>query len=65
MDLIDLELALEEIIPNFQFKTLKSGQIIILTGLEESEDGDLIDMPEDLDEDIFEEDDNPINDILK
>ena len=51
MNLIELEEALEDILPaGFHFKTNKSGEIIIYSGFKEDSDGQLI--AQDSDEDV-------------
>ena len=54
MDLLELEEALDAILPNgFSIETDKRGQIIIFTALKEDEDGgDLIEFDPDEDEDL-------------
>lgn len=54
MDLLELEEALDAILPNgFSIETNKRGQIIIFTALKEDEDsGDLIEFDSDEDEDL-------------
>jgi hypothetical protein len=54
MDLLELEEALEDLLPNgFSIETDKRGQIIIFTALKEDEDGgDLIEFDSDEDEDL-------------
>jgi hypothetical protein len=54
MNLIDLEEALEDLLPSgFSIETDRRGQIIIFTALKEDEDGsDLIEFDSDADEDL-------------
>lgn len=51
MTLEELEEALEEVFPRgFQIETDNDGQIVIHTGLTESDDGDLVPFDEEVDE---------------
>ena len=50
MTLEELEEALEELLPSYQIETDNDGQIIIYTGLTESDDGELVPFDEDEDE---------------
>jgi hypothetical protein len=61
MNIEELEEALSEILPTgFQIETSASGQLVIYTGLQQDEDGELEDFEreeeddEDLDEDLDE-----------
>lgn len=58
MDIEELEEALSEILPvGFQIETNKKGQIIILSGLKSTDDGDLVSiLSEDEDDDVFDSD---------
>jgi hypothetical protein len=58
MDIEELEESLSEILPvGFQIETNKKGQIVIFTGLKQSEDGELISLlSEEEDEDAFDSD---------
>jgi hypothetical protein len=58
MTLEDLEEALEELFPNgFELTTDDDGQIVILTGLMQDEDGELVEFESDDDEEEEEEED--------
>lgn len=53
MNIEELEEALEEFLPaGFQIETDKHGQIIILTGLRQDDDGELVDVDDDEDVDF-------------
>lgn len=52
MNIEELEEALEDILPNgFQIETDNHGQIIIYTGLQQDDDGELVDFVQEDDED--------------
>ena len=58
MTLEDLEEALEDVFPNgFQLTTDDDGQIVILTGLMQDDEGELVEYESD-DEDDYEEDED-------
>ena len=50
MTLEELEEALEEILPSYQIETDNEGQIIIYSGLTESDDGELVPFDEEEEE---------------
>lgn len=54
MNIEDLEEALDELFPerNFSIETDKHGQVVIYTGLKQEEDGELIPMDVEEDEDF-------------
>lgn len=52
----ELEEALEEINPNFFLDKDKHGHIIIITGLIENQDGELVDASDD--DDFYDEDED-------
>lgn len=52
MEKDDLEEAIKELLPNFEFGTDRHGQLIIYTGLIENEDGELVDIDAEDDEDL-------------
>jgi hypothetical protein len=59
MTLEDLEEALEDVFPNgFQLTTDDDGQIVILTGLMQDEDGDLVEYESDDEEDEEDEEED-------
>lgn len=62
MNLEDLEELLSDYLPGgFRFETNKKGEVIIYTGLRQDEDGELVDLKGDLEEDEeleFEGDEN-------
>lgn len=52
MNLEDLEEALEDVLPGgFQIETDKHGRVVIFTNLRQEEDGELVDLEEDVDPD--------------
>lgn len=52
MNIEELEEALEDILPSgFIIETDKNGQIVILTGLVQDDDGELVDIDDDADPD--------------
>ena len=53
MNIEELEEALEDILPvGFQIDTDKHGQIVILTNLSQDEDGELVELESDEEEDL-------------
>lgn len=54
----ELEELIRDVLPsNFTIGTDKKGQIVIFTGLKQDEDGELLDIEDDLDEEDFDSDD--------
>lgn len=52
MNIDDLEEALSDILPaGFQIETNSRGQVVIYTGLRQDDDGELVEIEEDVDED--------------
>lgn len=64
MNIEDLEEALSDILPvGFQIETNKKGQLIILTGLIQDDDGELVSMDDEDEDADFDPDFEPLDSL--